>query len=182
MGFDTAGFIGIGIALVALTAMGAYISYRLCTKRGRASQSDSHKQYLADVEARAGKETYKPRHASSPLHRHSRASPVVDSSPNRTNLGASRAFQNGPPKPVTGQGSQTTRKTTTVAQTVRRTPPKGAANGHRTSKGEVDIWRLRSSVLLTLVEPAGRRLDHSKPGDILLEPRQGGRHVEQCWI
>lgn len=182
MAVDTVGFVGIGIALAALPAMGLYITYRLCTKRGRTTQSNTHKQYLADVEARAGKKTCKARHASPRPHGHSRTPPAVDSNPIWTNLGASRGFQNRPPRSAAAQDSHTMQKTTKSAQPVRRTPPKGAANGYRTSKGEIDIWRLRSSVSLAPVEPARLRPDHSRLGDIFLEPRQGRRYVEQSWI
>lgn len=181
MGLDAVGYIGIGVALAALTAMGGYISYRLCTSRGRATRSNTHKQYLADVEA-SGKKIQVMHHTSVSQHHHTDTPSGVERKPIQTNTGASRGFQPVPPRPATIRGAQamcTTRKST---QPNIRTPPKVVSNGHRTSKGDVDLWRQESSISLTPVEPTMLRQRHSEPDDIYLEPRQSGKYVEQTWI
>jgi len=182
MAIDTIGLIGIAIALAALTVMGGYILFRLWTKRGRSTQSNPHKKYLVDVEARAGKKTYRACPASQRQYGYSRAASATDPNPIRTNFGASRGFQNEPPRPGIAQRSNETQKTRKEGHSIRRTPPKQAANGHRTSKGEVDIWRLGTSVSFAPVEPAKLRPDHSRAGDIFLEPQHGKGYVELSWI
>jgi hypothetical protein len=160
MDVDTAGYIGIGVALAALTVMGGYISYRLCTNRGRATRSNTHKQYLADVGAREGKKIYMMQHASVWPHDHRNTTLDVERNRIHTNTGASRGFQPMPPRPATTRGAQVVYVSTKSTQPIIRTPPKVVSSGHRTSKGEVDLWRSESSISLAPVEPARLKQRH----------------------
>lgn len=169
MTVDTVGCIGIGIALAALVAMGGYIGHRLCTKRGRAIRSNTHKQPMADIEAKAAEKPYSTPHA--PVRPHHPPDALSDGGSALTNFGASRGFQRGQPKPAVTRGAINT------ARPVILRPSRAEAKGHRTSKGEVDLWRSEFPVSLARFGPEGLEQHHSDPDDIYFKPDHG-----RTWI
>lgn len=169
MTVDTVGYIGIAIALAALVAMGGYIGHRLCTKRGRAIRSNTHKQPMADIEAKAAEKPYNMHHA--PVRPQHSPGALSGGGSTLTNFGASRGFQHERPKPAVTRGAINTTRPVILR------PSRVEAKGHRTSKGEVDLWMSEFPVSLARVDPEELEQHHSDPDDIYFEPDHG-----RTWI